>query len=154
MQKIKGLIYKYGYPVIKVYWFFRRPTTAGVRCIVRFENQILLIRHTYGSVLRTTVGGGINKNESPDEAVIREVGEETGINIENLQKVGIVQSEKEFKKDTIHVFVATTRENTLHIDPAEIKEAGWYKVDELPADISPLFKNFFALAEPFLPKPF
>jgi len=71
----KATLYKIGYPIAKIYWFFRRPTTAGVRCIITCGNQILLIKHTYGSSLLTTVGGGVKPGESLEQAVVREISE-------------------------------------------------------------------------------
>lgn len=133
---------------MKLYWFFRRPTTVGVRCIVTYGNQILLIKHTYSSHLLTTVGGGIKRGENLEQAVIREVKEEVGLSLQNLKKVGVLFHEKEFKKDTIHVFSASAKGIELRIDPNEISEASWFDMSDLPSNTSPLFKKFYSLAFP------
>ncbi len=133
---------------MKAYWFFRRPVTEGVRCIVLNGDKVLLIQHTYGSTTRTTVGGGIHKGESVEEAVLREVMEEVGIKLTEAKKVGEVFYEKEFKKDTIHVFVAETSETILDISSAEILTAEWHSLNNIPNDTSPLFKKFFELTQP------
>ena len=150
MKKWKASLYKIAYPVAKLYWFFIRPNTQGVRCVVVCGEDVLLIKHTYGSPLRTTVGGGINRGETEESAVIREVKEEVGLNLHGLSKVGEVTHTKEFKNDTIHVFVARTNERALIVDGSEIKEAAWFKFNELPSDTSPLFREFFELARPVI----
>lgn len=142
----KATLYKISYPVMKTYWFLRRPTTEGVRCIVTLENKILLVKHTYGSPLLTTVGGGIKKSESLEQAVIREVKEEVGLSLKNIKQLGSIQYKEEFKKDTIHVFFANANEGEITIDSTEIKEAGWFDKDNLPVNTSPLFKQFYHLA--------
>ena len=150
MEKCKAIFYKIAYPVAKLSWFFIRPNTQGVRCIVLCGEDILLIKHTYGSPLRTTVGGGINRGETEESAVIREVKEEVGLNLYCLSKVGEVIHTKEFKNDTVHVFVARTHERAFIVDGSEIKEVAWFKFDELPSDTSPLFIEFYKLARPFI----
>jgi len=144
----KAQLYKVGYPIMKLYWFFRRPTTEGVRCIVTHQNRILLIRHTYGSNLLTTVGGGVKKDESLKQAVIREVKEEVGLSLQNIKQMNSLLHTKEFKKDTIHVFIAEAVDDKINIDHNEIQEAKWYEKEKLPNDISPLFKKFYYLAFP------
>jgi NADH pyrophosphatase NudC (nudix superfamily) len=141
----KATLYKIGYPIAKIYWFFRRPTTAGVRCIITCGNQILLIKHTYGSSLLTTVGGGVKPGESLEQAVVREISEEVGLSLQSIKHAGSIEHKKEFKKDTIHVFSAITHNKELQVDPAEIKEAGWFDINDLPENISPLFKKFYRL---------
>lgn len=51
-------------------------------------------------------GGGIKKHETPEQAAIREVKEETGINIEQLDYLlGVYSNNKEGKRDTVYCFV-------------------------------------------------
>jgi len=88
--------------------------------------------------MRTAVGGGIEKNETPREAVIRETSEEVGLTLSNITPVTTIKHTAEYKNDTIHVFVATAATDALLIDRSEIKEAGWFDVHKLPDDISPL----------------
>ena len=150
MKKLQAILFRVGYPIMKVWWFCTRPVTQGVKCIVLHKHNVLLIKHTYGSSLRTTVGGGIHKDEKPKAAVIREVAEEVGLTLNNIQKIGEVQHNGEFKKDTIHVFVAHTDDQKLTTDGAEIAEAQWYNQRAIPSDASPLFKQFYSLAKPHL----
>ncbi len=62
------------------------PSTA----ILTFDDQdrVLLVRH--GDVLRwTTAGGAIEPEESPSDAAVREMWEETGLHVELTRVLGI-----------------------------------------------------------------
>lgn len=63
----------------------------SVGCIVRKENKVLLVRHTYGGANGKLLipGGFCHKNELPEEAAVREVFEETHITAEVKRMVGI-----------------------------------------------------------------
>jgi 8-oxo-dGTP pyrophosphatase MutT (NUDIX family) len=52
--------------------------TLGARALIIKDGQILLVQHTYSKGWYT-VGGGVEKNESPLEALKRELYEEVGI---------------------------------------------------------------------------
>ena len=142
MRRLKPLVYKYGYEILRVYWFLFRPKTSGVRCVVLNKDKILLVRHTYGSHLWTTVGGGIKANEDLEQAVRREAREEVGLELVVVKKVCEVQYAEEYKKDTVHVFLSDTLNTELQPDQAEIAEAKWFPLKKLPEDVSPLFKIF------------
>lgn len=63
----------------------------SVGCIVRKENKVLLVRHTYGGANGKLLipGGFCHENELPEEAAVREVFEETHITAEVKRMVGI-----------------------------------------------------------------
>lgn len=63
----------------------------SVGCIVRKENQVLLVRHTYGGAKGKLLipGGFCHENELPEEAAVREVLEETSITATVKRMAGI-----------------------------------------------------------------
>lgn len=63
----------------------------SVGCIVRKQNQILPVRHTYGGANGKLLipGGFCHENELPEEAAVREVLEETGVTAEVKRMAGI-----------------------------------------------------------------
>lgn len=63
----------------------------SVGCIVRKENQVLLVRHTYGGAKGKLLipGGFCQENELPEEAAVREVFEETKVTAEVRRMAGI-----------------------------------------------------------------
>lgn len=118
----------------KCYWFLTRPHTRGVKCLVWNSGKLLLTRLSYGHKLWTIPGGGVHRNEAPEEAAKREVWEETGIAVNHLNKIGEYTQVKDFKNDTVHCFSGNAANSDIAIDPLEIAEAGWFDVDELPKE--------------------
>lgn len=120
------------YPALRLYWFIFRPTTKGVKCIIQHGAEILLIRNTYGPGLWTFPGGGIKKGETLEAAARREVMEEVGITVRDLQWIGQFNTTSEYKRDTVQVFVAESDDKEFRIDPIEILEARWFDANQLP----------------------
>jgi 8-oxo-dGTP pyrophosphatase MutT (NUDIX family) len=66
---------------------------------------------------------------------LRELAEETGIQISEAEKIGEYFSATEYKRDTVHVFAATVGHRiTPTIDGVEIQQAAWFPLSELPID--------------------
>ena len=63
----------------------------SVGCIVRKENQVLLVRHTYGGAKGKLLipGGFCPEKELPEEAAVREIFEETSITAKVKRMAGI-----------------------------------------------------------------
>ena len=138
MKFLLAKLYRYGYPVAVVWWFITRPTTEGVRCIIKSDDKVLLIKHTYGKSWYTVPGGGRRETESIEAAAARESREEVGVLIQGIKIIASLPFDKEYKKDTIHICTAEAITTEIKIDTAELSEAGWYSVDNLPSDLSPV----------------
>ncbi len=130
------LIYKILYPAYQLYCFIFRPKTFGVTCIIECKGEILMIRNSYGKNTWTFPGGGIKKNETSEEAAKREVLEEVGIRIKNVQQIGEFKSELEYKKDTVFCFSAKVNDKNFVIQESEISEAKWFSGENIPKNIS------------------
>ncbi|MEN9649493.1 MAG: hypothetical protein RL094_460 [Candidatus Parcubacteria bacterium] len=141
-NSLRAIIYKLGYPIAKSVWFFTRPTTQGVKCLIikkgepatSGSDQLLLIRHTYGKGTWNLPGGGIKRDEDHVEAIKREVFEELGICLEDtkIRAVGSFFTTREFKKDTVFCFAAEVTNEYFKIDEHEIAEAKWFSLDTIP----------------------
>jgi ADP-ribose pyrophosphatase YjhB (NUDIX family) len=142
MKYLLAKVYRYAYPIAVAWWFLRRPVTEGVRTIIKHDNKVLLIKHTYGKPLFTVPGGGRHKNETIEEAAARESFEEVGLSVKNIQLVASIPYREEFKRDTIHICTAEVADPTVTIDPAELTIATWYPIDSLPENISPILKEY------------
>jgi len=72
--------------------------TQRAYVIIRVDGQILLSKNWIGRQKWQLPGGGIDKNESPEQAAIRELKEEAGINARasQLSKIteGIWQTDR------------------------------------------------------------
>lgn len=91
----------------------------GSRGIIIKDNKIGLFYKTNKNEYKLP-GGGIEKDETPLEAFIREVKEETGCQIEDVKKIGIIEEEKNKNsfKQISYVFEA----NVTEIGDSDITE--------------------------------
>ena len=114
-----------------------RLKTTGVKVMLFNDAQeLLLIRNGYGdSNVFLLPGGGVSRGESPQAAAIREVREELGVSIEDVEPFWTYESGAEGKRDTIHVFKAKTRDR-VQIDDREVLEARFFALNALPEGVS------------------
>jgi 8-oxo-dGTP diphosphatase len=118
---------------------------AARAIIVRNEDnnqQILLMRRNkFGKVYYILPGGGVNAGESPDQALYREIKEETGVGIRDHQLVFIEDAGAPYGTQFIFKCVYTGGEPSLSpfSEEAKIQELGsnlyepmWVSVSELP----------------------
>lgn len=128
-----------------MYWYIFRPHTTGVKCLIACDNEYLLIQTSYSGKYWTLPGGGVGHSESFEEAAKREVKEELGITLQDIQKIGAYESTIEYKKDTIHIFYAKVHSKELKENRAEISIARWFPKDELPGEQSRALKEAIAI---------
>lgn len=138
MSKLENIINRIGLPIVRLYWFIFRPKTSGVKCVIENNGKILTIRNVYGKRRWTFPGGTINKNETPENAVRREIKEEVRLDIVDIRFLGDFLSEVEYKKDRIYCFSAKSSQAELNIRKSEILEANWFLPNELPQPFGPV----------------
>jgi 8-oxo-dGTP diphosphatase len=115
----------------------------GAACaIFDSEGRVLLVRHTYAGLNWELPGGGAEPGESPDETAIREVTEETGLDIV-LERLTGVYYEPDPRPEIGHGplvhFVFTARPTDGRspvVSSPEISEIRSWPPDELPRPIS------------------
>lgn len=100
----------------------------SVTAVVIKDNKVLLARHTYGPGNGKLIvpGGYVNIGETPQEAVIREYAEETGITISPKGIIGIRFN----NHDWYVAFSADYVAGTAYSDNDENSEVIWLDVNE------------------------
>ena len=119
----------------------RGTTTLGVRGLVLDrDDRVALVLHTYldGWYLP---GGGVQRGESYDRALARELGEEIGLDAFRIERVlGVYHDTVTLKDDHVVAYVVRTYASAPPLrtaDPFEIQRVEWFALDGLPDDLSP-----------------
>ena len=112
-----------------------RGMTLGVRGLaVDGEGRVLLVKHTYlhGWWLP---GGGVDRGETTQAAVVRELREEAGlIATTEPRLISVHSNERFFPGDHVLVFAIDAFDLTERTSHGEIAEIGWFALDALPED--------------------
>lgn len=94
----------------------------AARAIIFNGDKILVMfRNKYGSTYYTLVGGRIDQNETPEQAVAREVKEETGMEITSSRQVFIEDHPEPYNKQ--HIFLCEVS-NPGNVAVQEFSEEG------------------------------
>ena len=134
---------------VKTVFTLTRPLSAivlhnsrRVRTVVVSEDTVLLVRSSFGHQLWSFPGGGIEKNEDPVKAALRELYDETALKTDESQIKCIgedrIPSGKRYPMIAM-VFYAVQlpqKQSTRVIRPLEILEVKWFKLDKLPKNRS------------------
>ncbi|MCD4706894.1 MAG: NUDIX domain-containing protein [Candidatus Sabulitectum sp.] len=106
-------------------------TIGAFAIICNQEDQVLLSHRTDHDVWNMP-GGGVESGESPWDAVVREVLEETGLAVEVKRLIGIYA--KTDQNDIVFSFECSVIEGNL-VTTDESDENAYFKVDELPENL-------------------
>jgi 8-oxo-dGTP pyrophosphatase MutT (NUDIX family) len=150
LEKIQRIIAKYGgFYLIRVYWKITKHKKSRARAIIlnSDKSKILLAKNiTYKEF--HLPGGGIEKGEDGKEAILREVQEELGIQVEIIYLLGkyVYQNTNKY----VEVFVTQTTSNTFKMQ-WELDDAQWFPFTNLPdlgKATKQVLRDFLAHNEP------
>lgn len=123
--------------------------SVGVGVIIERDGQVLLLKRkgVHGAGSWSTPGGHLEYWESPEECAIREVKEETGVNISVVRFKAITNDL--FKASEKHYITIWMEGRLLSGEPFvnaphEASDIEWFAWDALP---KPLFLSFQNLIE-------
>jgi 8-oxo-dGTP diphosphatase len=116
-----------------------KPTASGV--VLNEQDEVLLVRrrnrpyHGWWDI----PGGFVDFGETPEMAVVRELNEETGLNVRPLQSLGVWQHRYQRREGwdlnlcTFFVVEATGGELQAGDDAAAV---AWFRLSELPTRLA------------------
>jgi 8-oxo-dGTP pyrophosphatase MutT (NUDIX family) len=109
---------------------FRPKFRAAVAAII-FDEQgrILLFKHTYRKFEWGIPAGGLEYNEQPENAIVREFYEETGMQI-RVERLLLAESSKEDRNISL-IYLCKTVSGSFK-ESNEISEMKYFDVDDLP----------------------
>jgi NAD+ diphosphatase len=110
--------------------FYPRISPAVI-VLIRKGNEILLARSpNFPQAMYSLIAGFVEPGESAEEAVVREVREEIGIEIKNLRYFG--SQAWPFPNSLMIGFTAEYASGQIKPDGIEIEDARWFSVEYLP----------------------
>lgn len=109
----------------------------AIMALVTRNDQILLARSPhFPDKMYSVLAGFVDPGETLEQCVIREVLEEVGLKVKNVQYFG--SQPWPFSRSLLIAFTCEWQEGEICIDPAEIEEAAWFDLFHLPQLPSPL----------------
>jgi len=114
---------------------FHDPAKLGAHAIVLDGESVLLVRLTYYSGWFLP-GGGVERNESFEDAAKREILEECGIETVATSLLGLYLNRNDGTYGHVAVYIMHAQENSkLKIDRLEITEARFFPIAKLPYEL-------------------
>ena len=109
-----------------------KPIRKAVRCYLIKDNEVVVTKYKKGNKKEgyyDIPGGKIEEGETPKQTAIREMKEETGIEIQNLKYKGIMTIEYPDRMFILDTFISKEYEG----EPQEFEEntSEWIDIDEL-----------------------
>lgn len=112
-----------------------------VAAIIKKDNKIFITRRGYGEFINMWEfpGGKIEKGESKEEALHREIKEELELDINNLEYLTTIDYDYDSFHLTMHCYVCSISGGVLHLNAHN--DAKWVSLNELknenfvPADV-------------------
>jgi len=108
---------------------YPRVSPAMICAVVKGDKLLLAQNARYRGGHYSVVAGFVEAGETLEECVAREVMEETGLVVDDIRY--FASQPWPFPHSLMVAFTAKWNSGDIHIDPAEIADAGWYRADEI-----------------------
>lgn len=109
---------------------FPRLAPAVITLVVRGDEALLAQGANFGVPMYSCVAGFVEPGETLEEAVAREIGEEVGVEVDQIRYQA--SQPWPFPHSLMIGFRAEWKAGDIRIDGVEIADAAWFRFDELP----------------------
>lgn len=110
--------------------YYPRIAPCVIGIVVRGNECLLAHNARFAEGLYSALAGFIETGESAEQALIREIREETGIEACDLEYIG--SQPWPFPSQLMLGFIARYRSGEIAVDGTEITHAQWFTADDLP----------------------
>lgn len=118
---------------------------AGAAVLIFNEENCLLLQHRKDNRQWGLIGGSMEVGESLEKTARREVFEETGLDLDELNWFGLFSGKeliyecpnKDVVVNVVAVYISRQFQGKIKVDKEEGYEVRFFKLNELPKDISP-----------------
>jgi 8-oxo-dGTP diphosphatase len=125
-------------------WLAHAKFICGITGVVRTEDgQVLLLRHRLWPPARQWgfPGGYAKKGERHEDTIAREVREETGLTVK-VGRLLKVRSGFQYRVEFYYEATLIGGMEGLSLDPREVLEARLFSVEDLPAGMAEIHREF------------
>lgn len=135
MRKSFQFIGRFVYFIAWPFWFiYFKLTPARAKVVLRYGDQVLLIKNWIGKDVWSLPGGGSKRGEDLSQAAVRELFEEVQIRI-NADKLAFLGRQqvvaKGIKVDSVFYLCELEAKPAFSTRKIEVSQAKWFKVSEL-----------------------
>ena len=128
--------YRVAHPVLTFLAILTPRRGLGAKCLLTYQGDVLLVRHTYGDSRRWDLPGGrVGRGEEPGAAARREAHEELGVELATMDALGARELQLVGRRVLIHYFCAELDSPDLRPDGIELAEARWYSPQAMPKQL-------------------
>ena len=109
---------------------YPRISPATITAIFRGDQILLAHNSNFKKDLYSLIAGFVEPGENLEQCVEREIGEEVGIKVKNIQYFS--SQPWSFPDSLMMAFTAEYESGEIRVDNSEITDAAWYKAGSLP----------------------
>ena len=127
--------------------FYPRLSPAAIMLITGGQQMLLARSPNFPPGMYSTLAGFIEPGESIEQAIVREVREEVGVEVRNLRYFG--SQPWPFPGSLMIGFTAEYAGGELRFEDREIEDAGWFSAGKMP-ELPPRLSIARAMIDDFL----
>lgn len=140
-RTIREVYYSMSNPLKWAYWEYCKPNGLGVKVFISNNDRLLLLKIGYGHKNWVLPGGAVDRGETTLAAAVRELEEESGLEINDLKFLKTTDRQKGSGVVELHYFYSETDQENIIIDDQEIVDAGWFTLDNVPKNVRPILEK-------------